>query len=69
MILGREKMKLSHKRIFVSGNSAACSRAVEILHTQGIESAELWLNREKINKIYDNIEEQYLKTKKIIYIS
>jgi hypothetical protein len=62
-------MKSCHKRIFISDNSAACYRAVEILHTQGIESAELWLNAEKINKLYDYIEEEYLKTKKVIYIN
>jgi len=62
-------MKLGNNRVKISRNTADCVKAVDILHTQGIESAELWLNAEKINKLYDYIEEEYLKTKKIVYIN
>jgi hypothetical protein len=62
-------MRQIHNSILVSRKSAACARAVEILHAEGIESAELWLNAEKLNRIYDHIEEEYLKFKKIIYIN
>jgi hypothetical protein len=62
-------MKHIHNMVFVSRKSAACARAVEILHAEGIESAEFWINTEKLNKIYDHIEEEYLRMKKIIYIN
>jgi hypothetical protein len=62
-------MKTIHDRITITINTTACAKAVEILHTQGIESAEFWLNTQKINQIYDELEEQYLRTRKIVYIN
>lgn len=62
-------MKTDHNKISGLDNTAICCKALEILHAQGIESAEAWINRQKINKLYDHIEEEYLKTRKIVYIN
>jgi hypothetical protein len=61
-------MKNIQLTAYRSGDQYACAKAVEILHTQGIESAELWLNSHKINRLYDRIEEQYLRMKKYIRV-
>ncbi|HMK57377.1 MAG TPA: hypothetical protein VK448_12135 [Dissulfurispiraceae bacterium] len=50
-------------------NAERCARVMEILHTEGIESAQAWLDDVRKNDLYDLIEQQYLKTKKIILIN
>jgi hypothetical protein len=62
-------MKAEHNGTPGFYNTVICYKALEILHTQGIESAEAWINRLKLNNLYDHIEEEYLKTRKIIYIN
>jgi hypothetical protein len=42
---------------------------IKILHTEGIESAQAWLHDIRKNDLYDLIEQQYLRTKKIIFIN
>ena len=69
IILEGKKMKTDHIHDYGHDTRAVCYKALEILHTQGIESAEAWINRHKINRLYDHIEAQYLKTRKIIYIN
>ena len=63
------EMKADNIDSYDPDHTAICYKAFVILHTQGIESAEAWINRQKINKLYDHIEEQYLRTRKIIYIN
>ncbi len=46
-----------------------CAKMIEILHTQGIESAQAWLDDVRRNDLYDHIEREYLRTRKIIYIN
>jgi hypothetical protein len=62
-------MKTARKQSFNLNSKSACTKALEILHTQGLESAEAWIVSFRINKLYDRIEEDYLKTRKIIYIN
>lgn len=50
-------------------NAALCLKVIEILHTEGIESAEAWLYDIRKNDLYDLIEQEYLKSKKIIYFN
>jgi hypothetical protein len=50
-------------------NSKVSGKALEILHEEGIESAEAWLKRIKTNEFYDRIEDAYFRTKKIVYIN
>ena len=50
-------------------NAERCVKVIEILHTEGIESAKAWLADVKQNDLYDFIEQQYLRTRKIIYIN
>lgn len=50
-------------------NADICAQMIEILHTQGIESAETWLRQVRKNDLYDHIEMQYLKHKKIVYVN
>ncbi len=46
-----------------------CTKIIEILHTEGIESAQAWLNDARKNDLYDYIEYEYLKTRKVIFIN
>jgi|WetSurMetagenome_2_1015567.scaffolds.fasta_scaffold00557_12 hypothetical protein len=62
-------MEIYTKKALMNENTAACAKALEILHAQGIESAEAWLNKLKINTLYDHIEEEYLSIKKVIYFN
>ncbi len=50
-------------------DAVICAKMIELLHTQGIESAEVWLREIRKNDFYDQIEQEYLSSKKIIYIS
>jgi hypothetical protein len=50
-------------------DTVICAKMIELLHTQGIESAEAWLREMRKNDLYDEIEQQYLRSKKIIYIN
>jgi hypothetical protein len=50
-------------------NAVICAKIIELLHTQGIESAEIWLRETRKNDLCDQIEQEYLRTKKIIYIN
>ena len=50
-------------------DAVICAKMIELLHTQGIESAEVWLREIRKNDLYDQIEQEYLSSKKIIYIS
>jgi hypothetical protein len=57
------------KTIIENYDAVICSKMIELLHTQGIESADAWLREMRKNDLYDQIEQQYLRTKKIIYIN
>ena len=50
-------------------NAELCVKVIEILHTEGIESAQAWLADIRKNDLYDFIEQEYLRTKKIIFIN
>jgi hypothetical protein len=50
-------------------DAVICAKMIELLHTQGIESAEVWLREIRKNDLYDQIEQEYLSSKKIMYIS
>jgi hypothetical protein len=50
-------------------DAVICAEMLELLHTQGIESAEVWLREIRKNDLYDQIEQEYLSSKKIMYIS
>jgi hypothetical protein len=52
-----------------SDNTELCIKVIEILHTEGIESAQAWLNDVRKNDFYDYIEQEYLRTRKIILIN
>jgi hypothetical protein len=57
------------KVIIENQNAVICAKMIELLHTQGIESAETWLREFRKNDLYDQIEQEYLSTKKIVYIN
>jgi len=57
------------KTIRENYDAVICSQMIELLHTQGIESAEAWLREMRKNDLYDRIEQEYLRAKKIIYIN
>lgn len=61
-------MKYRHN-MQATENAELCVRVMEILHTEGIESAEAWLADIRKNDLYDYIEQEYLKIKKIILIN
>ncbi|HMK60871.1 MAG TPA: hypothetical protein VK452_06965 [Dissulfurispiraceae bacterium] len=61
-------MKYSY-RIQGIETAERCAKVMEILHTEGIESAQAWLDDVRKNDLYDHIEQQYLKSKKIILIN
>jgi hypothetical protein len=61
-------MKNRHN-IRESENAALCAKVIRILHTEGIESAQAWLDDVRKNDLYDHIEHEYLKTRKLIYIN
>jgi hypothetical protein len=44
-------------------------KVMKILHTEGIESAQAWLDDVRKNDLYDFIEQEYLKTRKVIFIN
>jgi len=50
-------------------DAVICAKMIELLHTQGIESAEVWLREIRKHDLYDQIEQEYLSSKKIMYIS
>jgi hypothetical protein len=60
-------MKL-RKVIIENQDAVICAKMIELLHTQGIESAQTWLREIRKNDLYDQIEQEYLSTKKIVYI-
>jgi hypothetical protein len=41
----------------------------EILHAEGIESAQIWLRETLKNYRYDQIEHDFLRLKKLVYIN
>lgn len=50
-------------------NAELCVKVIKILHTEGIESAQAWLDDIRKNDLYDLIEQQYLRARKIIFIN
>jgi hypothetical protein len=50
-------------------NAELSVKVIKILHTEGIESAQAWLDDIRKNDLYDFIEQEYLRTRKIIYIN
>lgn len=56
-----------HSRKHSEDQASMSAHFIEILHNEGIESAEVWLKGHKINERYDHIEEQYLSSKRIIF--
>ena len=50
-------------------NAKLCVKVIEILHTEGIESAQAWLDDVRKNDLYEYIEQEYLRTRKIILIN
>jgi hypothetical protein len=52
-----------------SESAEVCAQMIEILHKQGIESAQAWLADVRKNDHYDFIEREYLRSRKIIYIN
>ena len=58
-----------HHDIREPENPERCLRVIEILHAEGIESAQAWLDDVRKNDLCDLIEQEYLRTRKIIYIN
>ncbi len=50
-------------------NAELCVKVIKILHTEGIESAQAWLDDIRKNDLYDLIEQEYLRKRKIIFIN
>jgi hypothetical protein len=55
-----------HFRIHEEDNMSVSAQFIEILHKEGIESAEAWLKGYQINENYDRIEVFYLRSKKFM---